>query len=161
MLADAAASLDVRADESDTYLVLSFVDKTLVLGIGETVEEVKETGFLEDVPTLSASRIGDDSLLQVHPGGIRHIRHDQRVEEWKAPAETTILQCAVNERQVAITLSNNELVYFELDRAGQLNEFMDRIEMTSTVRSLPKKKLGGGGQHFQLLQRNACVCVCV
>lgn len=58
-------SKSLQTEESDTYLVLSFIDKTLVLGIGETVEEVKDSGFLEDVPTLSASRIGDDSLLQV------------------------------------------------------------------------------------------------
>ncbi|EGD77940.1 splicing factor 3b subunit 3 [Salpingoeca rosetta] len=123
-------------DESDTYLVLSFVDKTLVLGIGETVEEVKDSGFLEEVPTLSASRIGDDSLLQVYPGGIRHIRFDQRVKEWKAPGSTAITNCAVNERQVVITLSSNELVYFELDRAGQLNEYTERIEMTSKVTAM-------------------------
>ena len=29
--------------------------------------------------------------------------------------------------QVAITLSDNSIVYFELDRAGQLNEYADRM----------------------------------
>eukprot|EP01147_Barroeca_monosierra_P004133 gene4133-67_t len=129
-------SKSLQTEESDTYLVLSFIDKTLVLGIGETVEEVKDSGFLEDVPTLSASRIGDDSLLQIYPGGLRHIRHDQRVKEWKAPTNTTITRSAVNERQVVITLSSNELVYFELDRAGQLNEYTERIEMTSKVTAM-------------------------
>lgn len=114
-------------------MVLSFTDATLVLGIGETVEEVTDSGFLGTVPTLWACRIGDDSLLQIHAEGIRHIRYDGRVNEWKAPGKNTITHCTVNERQVAIALSNGELVYFELDRTGQLNEYTERIELTSQV----------------------------
>ena len=120
-------------DESDAYIVLSFVDATLVLGIGETVEEVSDSGFLGSVPTLSASRLGDDALLQIHPEGIRHIRYDGRVNEWKAPGKNTVTHSAVNGRQVAVALSNGELVYFELDRTGNLNEYTERVEMTSQV----------------------------
>jgi splicing factor 3B subunit 3 len=36
-----------------------------VLSIGETVEEVTDSGFLGTTPTLSCSQLGDDSLLQV------------------------------------------------------------------------------------------------
>lgn len=52
------------ADEHDAYMVVSFVNATIVLSIGETMEEVKDTGFLGETRTLSASTIGDDSLLQ-------------------------------------------------------------------------------------------------
>ena len=55
------------ADEFDAYIVVSFVNATLVLSIGETVEEVSDSGFLGTTPTLSASLLGDDSLLQAHP----------------------------------------------------------------------------------------------
>eukprot|EP00730_Choanoeca_flexa_P003436 TRINITY_DN11412_c0_g1_i1.p1 TRINITY_DN11412_c0_g1~~TRINITY_DN11412_c0_g1_i1.p1 ORF type:complete len:1210 (+),score=373.66 TRINITY_DN11412_c0_g1_i1:24-3653(+) len=123
-------------DESDAFMVLSFTDATLVLGIGETVEEVTDSGFLGTVPTLWACRIGDDALLQIHAEGIRHIRYDSRVNEWKTPGKNSITHCAVNERQVAIVLSNGELVYFELDRTGQLNEYTERMEMTSQVTAL-------------------------
>jgi len=37
----------------------------LVLSIGETVEEVTESGFLGITPTLSCSALGDDALVQV------------------------------------------------------------------------------------------------
>lgn len=58
-----------------------------------------------------------DSLyfLQVYPDGIRHIRADKRVNEWKAPGKKTIVKCAVNQRQVVIALTGGELVYFEMD----------------------------------------------
>ena len=40
------------------------------------------------------------SNLQIYPDGIRHIRADKRVNEWKTPGKKTITKCAVNERQV-------------------------------------------------------------
>lgn len=38
-----------------------------VLSIGETVEEVSNSGFLGSVPTLQTQLLVDDSLLQVLP----------------------------------------------------------------------------------------------
>lgn len=44
---------------------MSFINATLVLSIGETVEEVTDSGFLGTTPTLSCSQLGEDALLQV------------------------------------------------------------------------------------------------
>ena len=52
------------SDEFDAYIVVSFVNATLVLSIGETVEEVSDSGFLDTTPSLAASLLGDDSLMQ-------------------------------------------------------------------------------------------------
>jgi len=52
-------------EEYDAYIIVSFVNATLVLSIGETVEEVTDSGFLGTTPTLSCSQLGDDALLQV------------------------------------------------------------------------------------------------
>ncbi len=103
------------ADEFDAYIIVSFVNATLVLSIGETVEEVTDSGFLGTTPTLSCSLLGDNALVQVYPDGIRHIRSDKRVNEWKAPGKKMVMKCAVNNRQVVIALSGGELVYFEMD----------------------------------------------
>lgn len=56
--------------------------------------------------------------IQVYPDGIRHIRADKRVNEWKTPGKKTIVRCAVNQRQVVIALTGGELVYFEMDPVG-------------------------------------------
>lgn len=65
-------------------------------------------------------------IVQVYPDGIRHIRADKRVNEWKAPGKKTIMKCAVNQRQVVIALSAGELVYFEMDsvRFSQSSAFI-------------------------------------
>jgi splicing factor 3B subunit 3 len=36
-----------------------------VLSIGETVEEVNDSGFLGTTPSLRVGQLGDDSLMQV------------------------------------------------------------------------------------------------
>lgn len=58
-------SLPISPDEFDAYIIVSFVNATLVLSIGETVEEVTDSGFLGTTPTLSCSLLGEDALVQV------------------------------------------------------------------------------------------------
>lgn len=36
--------------------------------------------------TIETALFGEDSLVQVHSDGLRHIRADKRVHEWKPPA---------------------------------------------------------------------------
>ena len=72
----------------------------------------------------------------MYPEGIRHIRSDKRVNEWRAPHKKLITRCAVNERQVVIALTGGELVYFEMNQTGQLNEYTERKEMGEDVLSI-------------------------
>ncbi|GAB2286715.1 hypothetical protein Dimus_021110 [Dionaea muscipula] len=107
-------------DEFDAYIVVSFANATLVLSIGETVEEVSDSGFLDTTPSLAVSLIGDDSLMQVHPSGIRHIREDGRINEWRSPGKKTIVKVGSNRLQVVIAVSGGELIYFEVDTDGTI-----------------------------------------
>lgn len=125
-----------RADEYHAYIVLSFANGTLVLGIGEVVEEVTDTGFLSTAPTLAVQQLGEDSLIQVHPRGIRHLLAGGRVNEWPAPQHRSIVAAATNERQVAVALSSGEIVYFEMDTDGTLAEYDERRQMSGTVTCL-------------------------
>ncbi|CAO0802797.1 unnamed protein product [Mucor circinelloides] len=138
-------------DEFHAYIVVSFANATLVLSIGETVEEVQDTGFLTSEPTLAVQQIGDDALLQVHPRGIRHIRAGGRVNEWKTPNGQVIREAATNSRQVVIALSGGELVYFEMDNMGQLNEHQERKQMSSAVSALALGDVPEGRQRSRYL----------
>ena len=135
----------------DSYIILSFVNGTLVLSIGENIEEVQDTGFLSSAPTLAVQQIGDDALLQVHPLGIRHVLVDRRVNEWRVPSGKTIVAATTNKRQVVVALSSAELVYFELDLDGQLNEYQDRKAMGSTVLALSIGEVPEGRQRTPYL----------
>ena len=120
-------------DPYDSYIILSFANGTLVLSIGETIEEVQDTGFLSAAPTLAVQQIGADALLQVHPQGIRHVLVDRRVNEWRVPQGKTIVWATANKRQVVVALSSAD---FELDLDGQLNEYQDRKALGRPVLAL-------------------------
>eukprot|EP00048_Salpingoeca_helianthica_P016590 m.233134 g.233134 ORF g.233134 m.233134 type:complete len:1196 (+) comp18997_c0_seq1:31-3618(+) len=123
-------------DTHDSYIVVSFVNATLVLSIGDTVQEVTDSGFLPTVSTLCVGRVGESSLVQVFPEGIRHIRGDKRTSEWKVPSKRIITHAAMNDQQVAISLSGGEIVYFEMNRMGELQEYSERMELQAEVMCL-------------------------
>ncbi|KAM0753797.1 Pre-mRNA-splicing factor RSE1 [Meredithblackwellia eburnea MCA 4105] len=138
-------------DEYDAYIILSFVNGTLVLSIGDTIEEVSDTGFISSSPTLGVQQLGDDALLQIYPRGIRHILADKRVNEWKVGPGQTILSCTTNKRQVVVALSTNEIVYFELDLDGQLNEYQERKDMGVEILTMSIAEVPEGRQRTPYL----------
>jgi splicing factor 3B subunit 3 len=138
-------------DEYDSYIIISFVNATLVLSIGDSVEEVTDTGVLTSTPTISMGQLGEDSLVQIYPAGIRHIRADKRVSEWRVPKGTFIVAGTSNYKQVSIALSNAEIIYFELDSLGNLNEFQDRKSMSSDISSIAMSPIPEGRQRASFL----------
>ena len=122
-------------DEQDSYIVISFINGTLVLKVGETVEQTDETGFATDAPTLGAQHMHDDSLVQILPTAIRHVQEGGRISEWQAPARSNIAKVSTNERQVAVALAGGDLIYFELTSSGNLIE-TERKELGGDVASL-------------------------
>jgi len=117
----------ILSESYDAYIIVSFSNATLVLSIGETVEEVSDSGFLGTTPTLSCSPLGDDAVVQIYPNGVRHIRSDKRMHDWKAPEKKKIVKCAANQRQVVIALGGGELVYFEMDPVNKLLYYMSYL----------------------------------
>eukprot|EP00854_Cymbomonas_tetramitiformis_P004112 gene4112-5087_t len=139
------------ADDFDAYIVVSFNNATLVLSIGETVEEVYDSGFLGTTPSMKVGQIGEDSLFQVYPAGLRHIRADRRVNEWKAPGRKQVQKVASNSRQVILALSGGEIVYFELDGiSGQLVE-AEKKELTGEISCMDVGPVPEGRQRAKFL----------
>jgi splicing factor 3B subunit 3 len=112
---------------------------------------VTDTGFLVTTPTLTVGQLGDDALVQVHSHGIRHIRNDRRVSEWRTPAGTTNIKASCNKKQVTTALSSNEVVYFELDQSGNLNEFQQHKEMSSMVTCIALSPIPEGRLRAQFI----------
>ena len=100
---------------------------------------------------MNQNIIDNGLFFQIYPDGIRHIRSDRRVNEWKTPGKKNIIQCAVNERQIVIALTGNELVYFELDQSGQLNEYTERKEMSADVVCMALGPVPAGEQRSRFL----------
>ena len=117
-------SIAAGGKPNDKYIVVSFADATLVLSVGETVEEVgRESGFVTNAPTLACSALGNDgAICQVTPTGVRHIQRGQ-AKQWHCPGLKRIECASANESQVIIALAGGEVIYFELDpMSGNLTE---------------------------------------
>lgn len=124
-----------KHDRYDAYIILTSSDNTLVMSVGDEVEQVSDSGFLTSVTTLAIQQIADDGLVQIHPRGIRHLRGGE-INEWPAPQHRSIVAVATNEQQIAVALSSGEIVYFEVDSDGSLAEYDEKKEIFSTVTCL-------------------------
>ncbi|CAG9472423.1 unnamed protein product [Plasmodium vivax] len=110
-----------NASDYDGYIIVSFEGSTLILEIGETVEEVVDSLLLTNVTTIHVNILYDNSLIQVHDAGIRHI-NGKVIHEWVPPKNKQIKAATSNCAQIVISLSGGELLYFEIDESHTLVE---------------------------------------
>ncbi|CAM9268447.1 unnamed protein product [Chrysoparadoxa australica] len=118
------------------YIVVSFSNATLVLGVGETVEEVTDSGFLATAPTLAVCLLDNNSKLQVHANGLRMLAPGRAPQEWRTPGKKTIEKAAANSRQAVIALAGGEIIYFELDPSMQMLQEVGTKELGTEVSCL-------------------------
>ncbi|CAK7893910.1 pre-mRNA-splicing factor Rse1p [[Candida] anglica] len=130
----------LQADSTnDDYLVISSTlsSQTLILSIGEVVEEVTDSQFVATQPTIDVQQVGKNSVIQIYPNGIRHVRNtpeSSKTTDWYPPAGINIISASSNNEQVIIGLSNREICYFEVDPTDdQLIEYQERIEMGGAI----------------------------
>ncbi|KAJ4360278.1 pre-mRNA-splicing factor rse1 [Didymosphaeria variabile] len=143
-------------DTEDQIIVLSMASSTLILKIGEDVEQAQHHGFFEESSTLGVQQFGEDCIIQIHPRGIRHIRNlqfeqgdaqgnDPKITNWDSPPHRTIVACAANNRQVAIALSSGQILYFECDSDGSLAMAEDDdITLDSTINCIAIPEVSEG-----------------
>lgn len=139
----ARAVFTCRTGEFDKYIVISFYDETLVLEVGEDVEEAENSGMITDSSTLAVGQVGS-SILQVTSNEMRQVGSIS----WKPPIGIEILHCSMTPTQAVLALSSRELVYFELDADDKLVECGERREMGSQITSLCLGKPRDGQLRF-------------
>lgn len=137
-----------RDDIYDKLIVLSFYDSTLVLSVGEDVEEAENSGFDTEFETLEVAQIGTDSIVQIHSNGFQQITYNgddepESTVKWKPAVGITVVQSACSNTQVILALSTRELVYFEADQFGKLVEYSEHREMNAQISSLSLGQLPG------------------
>ena len=92
-------------DTSHSYMVVSFVDSTLVLSVGEHVREIKDSGFSTRRQTLYVVTLaGGAGHAQVHAEGILMVLPGKERTEWKPPIGKLIKHAAGNEKQIVVAL---------------------------------------------------------
>ncbi|GME85117.1 unnamed protein product [Ambrosiozyma monospora] len=146
-----------RDDKTDKFIVLAFSEETLVLGITSDIEQVENSGFVtESTTTKGVAQIGQHSLVQIHSNGIRQIFYNENDEpqkqvDWSAPPSIEVLHSSCTNTQIALALSNRELVYFEVDEFDRLIEYSERKEMGAQISSLSLGDVSTGQIRFPFI----------
>ncbi|QPG73560.1 hypothetical protein FOA43_000872 [Brettanomyces nanus] len=145
-----------KEDKYDKFIVISFYDQTLILSVGEEVEEAEDSGFLTDVATQNVAQVGSTSVVQIHSNGLRQIFYDKddkpvKNVSWSPPVGIEILHSAITNTQVALALSSRELVYFETDAQDRLIEYSEHKELESQITSLCLGNLSPGQARFPFI----------
>jgi len=142
-------------DPFDAYIVLSAPSSTYVLSIGESIDQVTDSGLVENARTLGIQQMGEDSFVQVHTSGFLRIRSGGRKEPWPDTSQRISLAvCAMNKRQIVLATTSGELAYFEVDNEGELNEYMERKALGVAVTTMSIADVPEGRQRTPYL-----VCV--
>ncbi|KAJ1727996.1 pre-mRNA-splicing factor rse1, partial [Coemansia biformis] len=140
--------------EHDELIVVSFLDATLVLSVGEEVEEVPDSGLLASAPTLCLHSVDGGGLVQVTPRAVRHVLPDGRVSEWLPPNNREISCAAANTRQVAVALARTggQGIYFELHpQLGVLREHEQQLAIGSDIACLAFSPVAAGRRNAPFL----------
>lgn len=135
------------------YIVVSFTDATLVLAVGDSVEEVRDSQLLGTEPTLACCRLaGGLGMVQVYPGGIRHILPDNRVNVWKVPgAGQSVVRGVCNGRQIALALTGGVCLYFEIDDASGTLEETGRKDLGNEITAVDIGEITKGRTRCEFL----------
>ena len=72
--------------------------------------------------TLDVTLLDSGALLQIHSNGITVIKPNRAPIQWTPPKGRKVEKASANPRQVVISLQGGQIIYFQLDEAGNLNE---------------------------------------
>jgi splicing factor 3B subunit 3 len=107
-----------KDDKFDKYIIVTFSNNTFVLVVkDDEVVRTNEHNFITDKSSLSVNLLADNSILQIHQAGFRHI-FNKTINNEKfvdIKQKKNILFCCVNERQIVLYLTGGELIYYELN----------------------------------------------
>ena len=89
---------------------------------------------------------------------MRHIRAENRIQEWRAPGHTSITRATSNTRQVAVALSGGSVVLFELAQVNSclLNVGAESVLWTHCLASASVTATVWQGNATGIMQSASC-----
>ncbi|CEP63179.1 U2 snRNP complex subunit RSE1 LALA0_S07e04192g [Lachancea lanzarotensis] len=142
-------SIRLTSDPWHRLILLALPKTTMVLKVEDgTLEELEAANNkfkTDNDSTIYAGLMGQRTIIQVCENSMLQIDYEGRTtkmsinSEWLPPAGIKILRATSSSSQLALALSNNEVVYFELDiTAGMetLNEYQERLELPNRITDL-------------------------
>lgn len=137
--------LNILKVSSDLYAVGS-QSSTMFLRVGDSLEEDVSPPFSTNTPYLVFSELAENGgLLAVCPTGWRQTGGKTDIE-----FEGSIVCACANSRQLAIILSDSQLIYFELSSGGQMRQ-VTSVKFPSNATCMAFAPIPAGRQRSRFL----------
>lgn len=139
------------SDKYHSFMIVSFVNATIALSVGESIEEIQNTGFRMDLSSVHVGQFYDDSFVQVYSSGYRHIKSENRFIEWNAPDGKNVKFAASNSRQLILSTTGGKIYYFECDLSGNLVQHKEVLDLPAEVSCLSIAEVSLDSQRSRFL----------
>ncbi|XP_044976248.1 DNA damage-binding protein 1-like isoform X2 [Hordeum vulgare subsp. vulgare] len=139
-------------DPYDTFLVVTFINKTRFLAINKENELVETPieGFVSETQTLVCGTAIHNQLIQVTAQSVRLVSSTSRdlLDQWFAPTGFPVNVAAANACQVLLATGGFHLIYLEIT-SSKLVE-VKHVELEHAISCLDINPIGESPQHSSL-----------
>lgn len=105
------------SDVFHKYIVVTFINATLVLEVQDSVEEASDTGFLTETQTIAVHQMRDGFVAQIHAQGFALINLARRQSSSELLAKV-VVSSASNSAELLLLLADGTLAHYELDSSS-------------------------------------------
>ncbi|PKC68294.1 hypothetical protein RhiirA1_457369 [Rhizophagus irregularis] len=125
-------------DIFDKYLFISKKDKTMVLGCGEELQELQQTDFYTDGPTITVgSLLNGTRILQVYDHGLRLLDNEGKLTQLipiDEPFEKGLIVFAhIVDPFVLLLFDNGDISLMKVNEKTKIIEFHSRPERINVI----------------------------
>lgn len=105
------------SDEFDSYLILTFVGETRVLGMNseDELDEIDFNGFDTNAGTLWCGNVMHDQYVQVTNHEVRLLSQTGFAALWKPASSEKMIMASGNASQIAIGTSDGEIIILDVE----------------------------------------------
>ncbi|CAG8638902.1 15184_t:CDS:10, partial [Funneliformis caledonium] len=110
----------INSDFFDKYLFISKKDKTMVLGCGEELQELQQTDFYTDGPTINIGcLLNGTRILQVYDHGLRFVDNEGKLTQLIPIDETfekgLVVFASIVDPYVLLLFDNGDIALMKVD----------------------------------------------
>lgn len=104
-----------KNDEKHAFLILSQEDSTLILQTGQEINEVENTGFFTDGPTVYACNLGNNKyIVQVTSTNVRLLFGPQQLQNIPLDMGSPIVHCSSADPHLAVLAADGQVMTLTL-----------------------------------------------
>ena len=123
-----------QVDDGHSFLILSRVETTMVLQTGQEINELDQSGFYTEGPTVYCGNMGNNAfIIQVATNAVRLLDGSQVVQSLDLDLGSDIVEVSNADPYVLLTTEDGRLVLITLDSSDELSVVKANLKSKSKL----------------------------